>query len=86
MECQEDHENQLAKVSKNRKIKQKVPENSTLKKELNRISTSERERESLEKPFDIEYFMKGQPCSDFSELISLQKMHGVKFSVGNKFF
>ena len=88
MECQEDHQNQLAKVRKNRKIKQKVSENSTLKQDLNKISTSERERESLQKPFDISYFlvMKGQPINDFSEHISYKKMHGVKFSIGFKNF
>ena len=42
------------------------------------------ERESLETLFDIASFLakKGQPYNDFSELISLQKMHGFKFSIG----
>ena len=46
------------------------------------MSTSE--RENLEKRFGIAYFLakKGWPYSEFSELISLQKIHGVKFSVG----
>ena len=41
------------------------------------------ERETLEKLFEIAYFLakKARPCGDFFELISLQKMHGVKFSV-----
>ena len=49
------------------------------------MSTSE--RENIEKlfdiTFDIAYFLakKGLPYSDFFELISLQKMHGVKLSV-----
>ena len=75
MECQEDHQNQLTKVRKNRKIKQKISENSTLKQDPNKISTSERERESLQKPFDIEFLlvMKCQPFSDVSELISYKK-------------
>ena len=80
---QEDYENQLAGVSRKCKIIQKVPENSTLKRGFNKISTSERQRESLEKLFDIAYLhiKKGRPYSDFSELFSLQKMHEVKFSV-----
>ena len=46
------------------------------------MSTSE--KENLEKLFGIAYFLakKGWPYSDFSEPISLQKIHGVKFSVG----
>ena len=62
-------------------IIQKNPENSTLKQGFNKMSTPE--RETLEKLFDIAYFLakKARPCSDFFELISLQKMHGVKFSV-----
>ena len=47
------------------------------------LTSPDNMRESLEKLFDIGYFLakKRQPYSDFSELISLQKMHEVKFSV-----
>ena len=81
IKSQEDYENQLARVRRKCKILQKVPEYSTLKQGFNKMSPSK--RESLEKYFDIAYFLakKGQPYSDFSELISLQKMQGVKFSI-----
>ena len=80
---QEDYENQLAGVSRKYNIIKKVSENSTLKRGFNTISTSERQRESLEKLFDIAYLhtKKGRPYSDFSELFSLQKMHEVKLSI-----
>ena len=80
---QEDYENQLAGVSRKYNIIQKVSENSTLKRGFNTISTSERQRESLEKLFDIAYLhtKKGRPYSDFSELFSLQKMYEVKLSI-----
>ena len=54
IERQEDCENQLAGVSRKRKIIQKIPENSALKQGFNKTSTSK--RESLEKLFDIAYF------------------------------
>ena len=55
IESQEDCENQLAGVSRKRKIIQKVPENSALKQGIYKMSTSK--RESLEKLFDIAYFL-----------------------------
>ena len=39
----EDHENQLAGVSRKHKIIQEVPENSALKQGFNEMPTSERE-------------------------------------------
>ena len=47
------------------------------------LTSPDKMRESLENLFDIAYLLakKRRTYSDFSELISLQKMHEVKFSV-----
>lgn len=73
-------ENRRARV-----IQQKPPSDSGILQAINNMGRlSEEENKGLKKLFDIAYLIafKARPYSDFSDLVELEKLHGVR----NHFF
>ena len=60
-------------------LSQSVPKTSSILKGFNRMQTTE--KAGLMKLFEVAYLiaLKGRPFSDYSYLLELEKIHGVKF-------
>ena len=70
-------ENRRARV-----IQEKPPSDSGTLQAINNMGRlSEEEKKGLKKLFDIAYLIafKARPYSDFSDLVELEKLHGVRF-------
>ena len=70
-------ENRRARV-----IQQKPPSDSGILQEINNMGRlSDKENKGLKKLFDIAYLVafKARPYSDFSDLVEVEKLHGIRF-------
>ena len=82
LQLEEQDQARVENRSRARVIQEKPPSDSGILQAINNMGRlSEEEKKGLKKLFDIAYLIafKARPYSDFSDLVELEKLHGVRF-------